>query len=391
MRSNYKKLGPYIEQVNNRNKDLTVDLLLGVSIRKILMPSIANTVGTNMNTYRIIENGQFAYGPVTSRNGDKVSIALMEDYDEAIVSQAYTVFKIRDPSELLPEYLMMWFRRPEFDRYARFKSHGSARETFDWDELCEVKLPIPSPERQKEIVYEFNTVVNRIKLKEELINKLEETAQNIFKYYFFNEEGKNGETVRLGNFIDVKGGLSYNGKDIGKGSSLLLGMGCVSFKERFLESGIRFYSDVSPDTHLINSGELVIATRQQSENMPILGYPAMIPESLKHNRVIVSNNLYRVINKSSLSNEILFQLLRSKGYRDHILLNTKGTTVGMITKDAVEDFKFHLPHENRLRQLQKKLEPLVKYINENNIQINKLKQLESILLSKASIEELQLI
>ncbi|AYN67465.1 restriction endonuclease subunit S [Euzebyella marina] len=195
MSSNYKKLGDYIQPVNKRNTDLKVETLLGVSIQKILMPSIANTVGTNMKTYKIIEKNQFAYGPVTSRNGDKISIALLQDYDEAIISQAYTVFEVIDKNELNPEYLMMWFGRPEFDRYARFKSHGSARETFDWDELCEVELPIPSIEKQREIVNEYNTVTNRIELNEQLNQKLEETAQALYKHWFVdfefpNEEGK---------------------------------------------------------------------------------------------------------------------------------------------------------------------------------------------------------
>lgn len=120
MRSNYKQLGQYIRPVNIRNTNLEVETLLGVSIQKVLMPSIANTVGTNMKTYKIIEKNQFAYGPVTSRNGDKISVALLEEHDRAIVSQAYTVFEVIDENELHPEYLMMWFRRPEFDRYARF-------------------------------------------------------------------------------------------------------------------------------------------------------------------------------------------------------------------------------------------------------------------------------
>ena len=127
----YKRLGNYIREVNVRNRDLKVTNLLGVSISKEFMPSIANTIGTDMSTYKIVKRGQFAYGPVTSRNGDKVSIALLDGYDDAIISQAYTVFEVTDHELLLPEYLRMWFRRPEFDRYARFHSHGSAREIFD--------------------------------------------------------------------------------------------------------------------------------------------------------------------------------------------------------------------------------------------------------------------
>ncbi len=184
MGSNYKKLGPYVQIVNERNSSLLDHKLLGVSIKKCFMPSIANIVGTDMSTYKLIRKKQFAYGPVTSRNGDKISIAILDDNDEAIVSQAYTVFEIIDHNELDPEYLMMWFRRPEFDRYARFKSHGSAREIFDWSEMCEVELPIPSIEKQREIVREYNTIVNRISLNERLIQKLEETAQAIYKRWF---------------------------------------------------------------------------------------------------------------------------------------------------------------------------------------------------------------
>ena len=198
MRSKYKKLGKYIQEVNNRNSELKVEKLLGVSIKKILMPSIANTVGTDMSTYKIIKRNQFAYGPVTSRNGNKISVALLEEFDKAIVSQAYVVFEIIDHNELLPEYLMMWFRRPEFDRYARFKSHGSARETFDWVEMCETELPVPSIEKQRAFVKEYNTIVNRIKLNEQLNQKLEETAQALYKHWFVENAVNNETEKKLG-------------------------------------------------------------------------------------------------------------------------------------------------------------------------------------------------
>lgn len=186
----YKRLGDYIREVNVRNRELKVTNLLGVSISKEFMPSIANTIGTDMSTYKIVERGQFAYGPVTSRNGDKVSIALLDGYDDAIISQAYTVFEVIDHEQLLPEYLMMWFRRPEFDRYARFHSHGSAREIFDWDELCDVMLPVPSITRQREIVSEYETLTNRIRLNNQMIQHLEATAQALYRKTFVDNIDK---------------------------------------------------------------------------------------------------------------------------------------------------------------------------------------------------------
>ena len=196
----YKRLGDYIREVNVSNRELKVTNLLGVSISKEFMPSIANTIGTDMSTYKIVERGQFAYGPVTSRNGDKVSIALLDDYDNAIISQAYTVFEVIDHEQLLPEYLMMWFRRPEFDRYARFHSHGSAREIFDWDELRDVMLPIPSITRQREIVSEYETLTNRIRLNNQMIQHLEATAHAFYRKTFVDNIDKENlpEGWRLG-------------------------------------------------------------------------------------------------------------------------------------------------------------------------------------------------
>ena len=184
MTNSYKRLGDYIREVDVRNRDLKVTKLLGVSISKEFMPSIANTIGTDMSSYKVVEPRQFAYGPVTSRNGDKVSIALYKDDEKAIVSQAYTIFEVKNKQELLPEYLMMWFRRSEFDRYARFKSHGSAREIFSWEEMCDVELPIPPIEQQQRKVSEYEAVTRRIRLNEQIIAKLEETAQALYRKMF---------------------------------------------------------------------------------------------------------------------------------------------------------------------------------------------------------------
>ncbi|MBP1541228.1 MAG: restriction endonuclease subunit S [Prevotella sp.] len=204
-KAEYKRLGDYIREVNVRNRELKVTNLLGVSISKEFMPSIANTIGTDMSTYKIVERGQFAYGPVTSRNGDKVSIALLDGYDDAIISQAYTVFEVIDHEQLWPEYLMMWFRRPEFDRYARFHSHGSAREIFDWDELCDVMLPVPSITRQREIVSEYETLSNRIRLNNQMIQHLEATAQTLYRKTFVDNIDKENlpEGWRMGTFTEI--------------------------------------------------------------------------------------------------------------------------------------------------------------------------------------------
>ena len=172
MKEGYRVLGEYIRQVDIRNKEGKKENLLGVSVQKQFIQSIANTVGTDFTKYKVVKKGQFTYIPDTSRRGDKIAIALLEDYEEGLVSNVYTVFEVIDTEKLLPEYLMLWFSRPEFDRYARFKSHGSVREVMDWEEMCKVELPVPDIEKQRKIVKAYKTITDRIALKQKINDNL---------------------------------------------------------------------------------------------------------------------------------------------------------------------------------------------------------------------------
>ena len=201
MKEGYRLLGDFIQPVDERNRDLKVDYLLGVSISKQFIPSIANIVGTDLSNYKIVRTGQFAYGPVTSRNGEKISIALLRNKD-CIISSSYTVFEVVNKNALDPEYLMLWFSRPEFDRYARYMSHGSVREIFDWDELCKVELPVPSIDKQRSIVKAYQTITERIELKRRINDNLDAAMQAIYKSYFIDFEPFQTESMqetKLGN------------------------------------------------------------------------------------------------------------------------------------------------------------------------------------------------
>lgn len=188
MKEGYRFLGEYIRQVDIRNKEGKKENLLGVSVQKQFIQSIANTVGTDFTKYKIVKKGQFTYIPDTSRRGDKIAIALLEDYEEGLVSNVYTVFEVIDTEKLLPEYLMLWFSRPEFDRYARFKSHGSVREVMDWEEMCKVELPVPDIEKQRKIVKAYKTITDRIALKQKINDNLVSTLQIIYKKMFLESQ-----------------------------------------------------------------------------------------------------------------------------------------------------------------------------------------------------------
>lgn len=188
MRSNYKRIGKYIQLVDERNKGLNVDTLLGLTVNKNFIPSVANIVGTDLANYKIIRKGQFACSLMQVRRDKKIPVALLRDYDEAIISQAYSVFKIIDIGKLLPEYLMMWMSRSEFDREACFYAVGGVRGSLEWEDFSDMQLPVPSIEKQWEIVKEYHTIVNRIKLNEQLNQKLEETVRAIYKQWFLDFE-----------------------------------------------------------------------------------------------------------------------------------------------------------------------------------------------------------
>ena len=188
MKEGYRVLGEYIRQVDIRNKEGKKENLLGVSVQKQFIQSIANTVGTDFTKYKVVKKGQFTYIPDTSRRGDKIAIALLEDYEEGLVSNVYTVFEVIDTEKLLPEYLMLWFSRPEFDRYARFKSHGSVREVMDWEEMCKVELPVPDIEKQRKIVKAYKTITDRIALKQKINDNLVSTLQIIYKKMFLESQ-----------------------------------------------------------------------------------------------------------------------------------------------------------------------------------------------------------
>lgn len=183
----YKRLGDHIIEKVEFNDGNKYKLLQGVSNNKYFQKAKTNIIGIDLAKYRVAHHNQFVFNRATTRNGDKISIALRKG-ESCIVSPSYRIFEVRDENLLHPDYLQMWFTRPEFDRYARFKSHGSAHEFFDMEEMCEVELPIPSIEEQRQIVAQYQSIANKIKVNEQICEKLEATAQALYKHWFVHFE-----------------------------------------------------------------------------------------------------------------------------------------------------------------------------------------------------------
>lgn len=188
MKSNYKRLGDFITPVKVRNSDLKAKELLGININKYFMPSVANIVGTDLSKYKVVQQNQFACNRMHVGRDFRIPVAVSQSEEPFMVSPAYDVFEIEKTTELMPEYLMMWFSRAEFDRNAWFYTDADVRGGLAWQAFEDMQLPIPHPNKQREIVNEYNILQNRIILNEQLIQKLEETAQAIYREWFVEFE-----------------------------------------------------------------------------------------------------------------------------------------------------------------------------------------------------------
>ena len=371
MTDSYKRLGDYIREVDVRNRDLEVTKLLGVSISKEFMPSIANTIGTDMSSYKVVEPRQFVYIADTSRRGDKIAIALLEEDDKVIVSSIYTVFEVKNKQELLPEYLMMWFRRPEFDRYARFKSHGSAREIFSWEEMCEVYLPIPSIEQQQKIVSEYEAVTRRIRLNERIIAKLEETAQALYRKMFVDGIDKNHlpegwRMGMLGEIAKITMGQSPDGESYNtKGNGIVFYQGRGDFGKRF--PTIRMYT-TSP-TKYANKKDILLSVRAPVGDLNVTLHDCCIGRGLAALRSIYNYQsylFYQMLNLSDTFNKS----------------NDDGTIFGSINKDDLFGLKVIIPSTRSIMIFERKAFSMDRMIELKNKEIRELIELQSLLLAK---------
>ena len=234
MKSNYEPLGKHIRLVDYRNSEEVTSTVLGISIDKEFMPSVANVIGTDLSRYKLISKGLFACNPMHVGRDERLPIVLYEKDSPAIVSPAYFMFEIIDRDVLNEEYLMMWFRRPEFDRECWFMTDGSVRGGITWDDLCRIKLPVPSYARQCEIVESYRAITDRIALKRAENDNLEATIQAAFDKAFHDAGVSLPETIIKQNKVPQ----GWTDATVGDFASVQTGpFGSQLHNEDYVESG----------------------------------------------------------------------------------------------------------------------------------------------------------
>lgn len=387
MEKGYKILGNYIRLVDERNKNLAVTKLLGVSISKKFIPSIANIVGTDLSNYKIVRTGQFAYGPVTSRNGEKISIAYLDEED-CIISSSYTVFEVENKEELDPEYLMLWFSRPEFDRYARYKSHGSVREIFDWNELCMVELPVPDIEKQRKIVKAYKTITDRIDLKQKINDNLEATAQAVFQeqfasFYGADELPDGYSIVNLDSLCTVKGGKRLPAdcelldtptehpyirvRDVGSSRYV-----CLTNQFQYIDE--ETHSAIS--RYIVNTGDIVISI------VGTIGLLGKVHSSL--DKANLTENCVKLTNIHTVTSDYLYYTLCYKKQIKEIELLTVGAVQAKLPIYNIQSMKILVPPTKVIEDFQNKMDVFNEQIEANTVEVQKLYELQEVLLAKLS-------
>lgn len=382
MKEGYRLLGDFIQPVDERNRDLKVDYLLGVSISKQFIPSIANIVGTDLSSYKIVRTGQFAYGPVTSRNGEKISIALLQDKD-CIISSSYTVFEVTDNERLDPEYLMLWFSRPEFDRYTRYMSHGSVREIFDWDELCKVELPVPSIEKQRGIVKAYNTITDRIELKRKINDNLVATVTAIYRRMFI-EGGRIYPTAPLKQLCSKigSGATPKGGKTAYQESGVSLVRSTNVFDYAFSHDDLAHISDEQAD-QLSN-----VVVEENDVLFNITGVSVtrccIVPADVLPARVNQHVMILRPKTAMPMSYYIMTTLCSAENKAKLMGIAQSGSTREAINKQEMESFSIPVPPTKEVQDFEIKARGLYESVIRNTEEIMRLNVMQQLLLSQLS-------
>lgn len=375
MRSNYKPLGDYIQKVEHRNRDLKVTRLLGLSMTKEFRETTSNIVGTDMSVYRVMSKYQFACDFMSPIRVNKLPVVLKLDDEPNLVSPAYPVFEIKDRNELDPEYLMMWFRRPEFDRYATFKCDAAIRGGYEWTELCETLIPVPSIIKQREIVKEYNVIQNRIILNQQLIQKLEETAQAIYRERFV--EGIDIENLpegwRVGKLSDIATiimGQSPEGETYNKdGNGMIFYQGRTDFGYRYPD--ITTYTTLPKKKALKN--DILISVRAPVGDLNIAIEDCAIGRGIGALR-----------SKLKCNSHLFYTLQSLKPHFD--ISDGEGTIFGSINKDDLHDVEV-IYSEDAIVHFEKFVRPIDNCIKNYSIQNQKLTELKELLLSKLATVE----
>ena len=373
MKSNYDALGNYIRLVDTRNTDLVTEQVLGINIDKYFMPSVANVIGTDLSKYKLITKDKFDCNPTHVGRDERLPVALYTEDEPAIVSPAYFMFEIIDNSILNEDYLMMWFRRPEFDRLCWLRTDGSVRGGITWDDICRMKVPVPPLDEQIEIVQSYQAITDRIALKKQINDNLLNTTDTIFFKMF--SERKTDATISFTDVVQLMGGgtpkteedsfwngdvLFFTPKDVSHSPF------CVSTEKHLTVEGLNNCS-----SRLYPPFTTFVTCRGTVGNLAMAGVSMAMNQSC-----------YALKGKDDFPPLFVFSFTR------YVIATMKKKASGavfsaLVTRDFEMEKVFE-PNIDDANLFQKRVEPLFAQILANTNEIQQLSDLQNALLAQLS-------
>ena len=372
-RSDYKRLGNYIREVDVRNRDLAVTQLVGLTIDKAFIPSVANVIGTDLSNYKVIRNKQFACSLMQVSRDQKIPVAIFKG-TEAIMSPAYPMFEVIDEQELMPEYLMMWFARKEFDREASFYAVGGVRGSLTWEDFTNMTLPVPSIERQRAMVSEYETLSRRISLNRSMIGHLEATAQTLYRKMFV--EGIDPEHLphgwRWGTLTDIAtytNGIACQ-KYTANGDESLPVLKIRELTQGFCDANSDRVDVSVPKDFIIKKGNVVFSWSA-----------TLFIDIWSGDKCALNQHLFKV------TSEIYPKWFYFMWTQSHIqewkrLIAAKATSMGHIKREDLENAKVIIPTENSLKSFDMYMSPIFDSYTHKKKENLLLTELQSLLLAK---------
>lgn len=355
MKSNYDILGNHIRLIDTRNRESITDRVLGINIDKFFMPSVANVIGTDLSKYKLITKGKFACNPMHVGRDERLPVALYDEEKPAIVSPAYFMFEVIDNSILNGDYLMMWFRRPEFDRICWLHTDGSVRGGITWDDICRLELPIPPIENQLEIVNSYKTITERIALKQKINDNLDDTAQTLYQKYFESNSDKSSwKQGTVGDVLQLQRGHDLPRTEMTGGKYPVAGStGTIGYHDEF-------------------TAEAPVIVMGRSGN---IGNPRLyLCNCWTHNTSLYVKQIYEA------EPLWVFYLLKNLNYDGFV----GGSAVPTLNRNDVHAYGIAIPPLELQKSFSQKVMSLIYCKEENLSEIEKLQELQKIILTTMS-------
>ncbi len=378
----FEPLGKFVRLIDERNKNLISESVLGINIDKFFMPSVANVIGTDLENYKVLRKGRFACNPMHVGRDGRLPVSLYTEDLPAIVSPAYFLFEVVDETVIEPEYLMLCFRHPNFDRMCWFRTDASVRGGITWEDVCALNIPVPPIQQQKEMVKNYNAVVNRIDLLNRIDKNIKDQMACVFQELFESEESASWEKRKLGDFLSLERGLSYKGEYLAETGTPMINLGNILPNSTYRSEKIKYYQGDYAERHIVKPGDVLMANTDLTPALEVIGSAILVPDF--YNQTVICSHHVSIVRNCKISKYYILGLFNRPAFRERVKGFATGTTVSAIPTETVLNFEVNVPPKSIIDKYEKIVLPMYAYKDIVQQEINCLMSLKGKVMERVS-------